>query len=340
MPEGPSPAPELRVLISAPYFLAEVERFRPLFAKAGIEVMVTTVRERLSEKELMRHAGVFDGTICGDDRYTADVLAAAAPRLKVISKWGTGTDSIDLEAAQRLGIEVHNTPGAFTDPVADSVIGYILAFARRQPWMDKSVKSGEWRKQEALALSECTLGVVGVGRIGRAVLKRAAGFGMRLLGNDVIPIDLEELSDAGARMVELEQLLAQSDFVSLNCDLNPSSRQLINRSTIGLMRDHAVLINTSRGGVVDVGALIEVLESGALGGAALDVFEEEPLPSDSPLRNLDNVMLAPHNSNASPSAYERVHWNTIGNLFEGLGLKRPEIPAGQGTDKIEDGRRK
>lgn len=332
MPENPAQAHKLRVLISAPYFLPEIERFRSLFAKSDLEPILANVHERLSEEELLQHAGEYDGAICGDDRYTADVLAAAAPRLKVISKWGTGTDSIDLEAARKLGIKVHNTPGAFTKPVADSVIGYILAFARRQPWMDKSVKSGEWHKQGAVSLSECTLGVVGVGRIGRAVLERAAGFGMRLLGNDVIPIDLGKISDAGARMVDLEQLLVQSDFVSLNCDLNPSSRQLINHDTLNLMRDHVVLINTSRGGVVDEQALIEALETGALAGAALDVFEDEPLPDDSPLRNLDHVMLAPHNSNASPRAYERVHWNTIGNLFEGLGLRRPEVPGGQIAD--------
>ena len=333
--KGSSPASELRVLISAPYFLAEIERFRPLFASAGIALIESASEERLSETELMQHAGAFDGTICGDDHYSAEVLAAAAPRLKVISKWGTGIDSIDVETARKLGIQVRNTPGAFTGPVADSVLGYILAFARGQPWTDRSIKSGEWRKQIGFALSERTLGVVGVGRIGRAVLKRAAAFDMRLLGNDLIEIDLEELLDAGARMVQLEELLALSDFVSLNCDMNPSSRHLINRQRLRLMRKHAILINTARGGIIDEPALVDALESGVLGGAALDVFEAEPLPADSPLRNFDNVLLAPHNSNASPGAYERVHWSTIGNLFEGLGLKRPEASAGQLNPNLE-----
>lgn len=321
--EKPTPAGRLRVLVSAPYFVAELDRFRPLFEQVGIELIEPAVEERLSEQELLQYAGEYDGAICGDDQYSKQVLRAVSPRLRVISKWGTGIDSIDQAAAGELGIQVRNTPGAFTEPVADSVLGYVLAFARGLPWMDRAVKRGEWTKRPGLALSECTLGVVGVGRIGREVLNRAAPFGMRLLGNDIVEIDLGDLLDAGASMVSLEQLLEQSDYVSLNCDLNPTSRRLINAERLGLMREHAVLINTARGGIVDEPALIEALSAGSIGGAALDVFQDEPLPVESPLRGFDNVMLAPHNSNASRAAYERVHWNTIGNLFEGLGLERP-----------------
>jgi D-3-phosphoglycerate dehydrogenase len=144
---------------------------------------------------------------------------------------------------------------------------------------------------------------------------------MSLLGNDIVDIELGGLTGG---MVGLEELLQASDFVSLNCDLNPSSRHLINEKTLNRMRSGAVLINTARGSVVDEVALTAALRSGKLGGAALDVFEQEPLPANSPLRGLDNVLLAPHNSNSSPAAWERVHWNTIGNLFEGLGLSRPE----------------
>ena len=311
----------MSVLLSAPYLLPVFEQFEGLFERAGLRVILAEVQERLSAEELLGYAGEFDGTICGDDGYSAEVLQAAAPRLKVISKWGTGVDSIDLEAAKRLGILVRNTPGAFTEAVADTVLGYVLTFARGVPWMDRSVKAGEWNKYPGKSLSECTLGVVGVGRIGRAVLERAAAFGMSLLGNDIVDIDLGGLT---GRMVGLEELLQASDFVSLNCDLNPSSRHLINEKTLSRMRSGAVLINTARGSVVDEVALTAALRSGKLGGAGLDVFEQEPLPANSPLRGLDNVLLAPHNSNSSPVAWERVHWNTIGNLFEGLGLLRPE----------------
>jgi D-3-phosphoglycerate dehydrogenase / 2-oxoglutarate reductase len=281
---------------------------------------VPPVLERLNEEELMAFAGQFDGTICGDDRYTARVLQACSPRLKVISKWGTGIDSIDREAAACLNIQVRNTPNAFTLPVADTTLGYILAFARRQPWMDLAMKSGEWNKIPGRSLSECTLGVIGVGNIGKAVLRRARVFGMKLLGTDIVPIAPDFVLENGVEMTSLADLVARSDFISLHCDLNASSYHLINSGVLALAKTGAVLINTSRGPVVDEPALIDALQVGQLAGAALDVFEVEPLPQDSPLLRMENVLLAPHNSNSSPEAWDRVHLNTIKNLADGLGI--------------------
>ena len=313
-----------QVLLSAPYLISKWERYRGLFDDAGIELTIAKAEERLSESELLGFAGRYDGVICGDDRYSSRVLELWAPRLKVIAKWGTGLDSIDLDTAARLGVKVFNTPGAFTEAVADSVIGYVLAFARRLPEMDRAMKSGRWAKLPARALNECTLGVVGVGRIGKAVLVRARAFGMEVLGNDIVPVSSVFTESIGVNMVSLPELLAASDFVSLNCDLNHSSRHLMNRETISLMGREAVLINTARGQIVEETALIESLQLGRLGGAALDVFEEEPLPQSSPLREMKNVLLAPHNANSSSNAWERVDWNTIRNLFIGLGLMPPE----------------
>ncbi len=313
-----------RVLLSAPYVIPIFDRFRPLFDAAGIEVIVVPVEERLSEAELLRHAGNIDGALCGDDAWTSTALEAAAPRLKVIAKWGTGIDSIDREAAARLGIRVTNTPQAFTDAVADSVLAYVLAFARRTPWIDRAMKEGRWEKIPGRALHECTLGVVGVGAIGKEVLRRGRAFKMTLLGNDIVEIAPEVVREVGVAMVSLKDLLGGADFVSINCDLNSSSRHLINRQTLGWTKPGAVLINTARGPIVEEGALIEALQSGALGGAALDVFEQEPLPADSPLRRMESVLLAPHNANSSPRAWERVHRNTLRNLFSGLGLPIPE----------------
>lgn len=308
------------VLLSAPYMLPFVERFRPLFEYYRLSVIVPAVHERLSEEEILAYAGQFDATICGDDRYTERALQACAPRLRVISKWGTGIDSIDRAAAARLGIQVRNTPNAFTLPVSDSVLGYILAFARQLPWMDRAMKAGRWEKLPGRSLSECTLGVVGVGNVGKAVLRRARAFGMRLLGNDIVPIAPDFILENGVEMTSLRDLLERSDFISLNCDLNPTSYHLINADTLGWVKPGAVLINTARGPVVDEAALIAALQEGRLAGAALDVFEVEPLPLDSPLLKMDNVLLAAHNSNSSPAAWERVHWNTIRNLLDGLGL--------------------
>lgn len=308
------------VLVSAPYMVPYIDRFEPVLKRYGLELIVAKVNERLEENEILEYAGQFDGTACGDDRYSARVLAACAPRLKVISKWGTGIDSIDREAAAQLDIQVCNTPNAFTLPVADSVMGYILAYARRLPWMDRAMKNGQWGKLPGRTLSECTLGVVGVGNIGKAVFRRARVFGMKLLGADIVPIAPDFVLENGVEMTSLSDLLQRADFISLNCDLNPTSRHLINSQTLALVKPGAVLINLARGPVVDEPALVAALESGRLTGAALDVYEVEPLPLDSPLRRMDQVMLAAHNANSSPAAWERVHWNTIRNLLDGLGL--------------------
>ncbi len=308
------------VLMSAPYMIPTLDRFRPAFAHYGLDLIVAPVQERLEEEDLLRYAGKFDGAICGDDRFSERVLLACAPRLKVISKWGTGIDSIDRAAAARLGVQVRNTPNAFTLPVADSVLGYMLAFARRLYWMDRDVKAGKWQKLMGISLSECTLGVVGVGNVGKAVLRRARAFGMKLLGNDILPIAPDFVLENGVEMTGLPDLLARSDFVSLNCDLNPTSFHLIDAAALERMKKDAILINMARGPVVEESALIAALQAGHIGGAALDVFEGEPLPAGSPLCRMDNVLLAPHNGNSSPAAWERVHWNTIRNLVDGLEL--------------------
>jgi D-3-phosphoglycerate dehydrogenase len=308
------------ILLTAPYMIPLLDRFQPFFDHYGMTLVVPEIKERMEEADLMKLAGQFDATICGDDRYTPRVLQACAPRLKVIAKWGTGIDSIDRLEANRLGIQVRNTPNAFTLPVADTVMGYMLAFARRLPWMDQAMKAGKWEKTPGYSLSECTLGVVGVGNCGKAVLRRARAFGMKLLGNDIIPIAADFILENGLEMTTLDDLLQRADFVSLNCDLNPTSYHLINEQTLALMKPGAVLINTSRGPVIEEQSLIQALENRKIAGAAMDVFEFEPLPLDSPLRSMDQVMLAPHNANSSPAAWERVHKNTLRNLLEGLEL--------------------
>ena len=306
-----------RVLVSAPYMLPALAEYGPRLEREGVEVVRADVRERLSEEELLPLVADIDGAICGDDRFTERVLRAA-PRLKVISKWGTGTDSIDAAAAVRLGVRVCNTPDAFTDPVADTALGYVLCFARGLPWMDRDVRRGLWVKPEASALGECTLGVVGVGNIGRAVARRARAFGMRLLGTDPAPVPDSFLEETGLRVVTLAELLAESDFVTLHCDLNPTSFHLVDRAALGSMRPTAYLINTARGPVVDEAALARALAGGRIAGAALDVFEVEPLPADSPLRALENCLLAPHNANCGRAARRRVHEATVANLLAAL----------------------
>jgi D-3-phosphoglycerate dehydrogenase len=298
-----------------------MDRFQPILQSHGLEVTTIPVEERMDEKDLLVYAGQYEATICGDDRYSVTVLDAAVPPLQVISKWGTGIDSIDYEYARSLGVQVLRTTNAFTMPVADSVLGYILAFARQQPWLDKAMKSGIWKKIKGRSLSECTLGVIGVGNCGKAVIRRAGVFGMKILGNDIIKVAPDFLIENHVEMLPLEELCSRSDFISVNCDLNPTSHHLINAQSLGWMKESAVLINTARGAVVDEQALTTALQKGEIAGAALDVFELEPLPTSSSLRMMDNVMLAPHNANSSPAAWERIHWNTIRNMLVGLGIE-------------------
>lgn len=309
-----------QILFTAPYMIPVVDRFRPIFDAHDVELILPNVLERMEEIDLLFYAGKFDGTICGDDRYTERVIQACVPRLKIISKWGTGIDSIDADACSRYGVRLCRTPNAFTIPVADSVLGYILAFSRHQPWMDKEMKSGKWEKIPGKSLSECSLGIIGLGNIGKAVTRRARAFGMKVYGTDILDIDHVFVTETGIEMTSVDSLLAKSDFISVNCDLNPTSYHLINHDTLALVKPTAVLINTARGPIVEEKALVEALQAKRLAGAALDVFEFEPLPLASPLMNMDNVLLAPHNSNSSPAAWERVHWNTIRNLFDGLGI--------------------
>jgi len=306
-----------RVLVSAPYMLPELDKFRPRLEAEGVEIVTTRVNERLSEEELLPLVGTIDGAICGDDRFTERVLRKAT-RLKVISKWGTGIDSIDAGAASKLGIRVYNTPNAFTDAVADTALGYILCFARQLPWMDQDIRRVLWAKPDSVSLRECVLGVVGVGNIGKAVTRRARAFGMTTLGTDPVPPPASFIAETGLRLVPLRTLLEEADFVSLHCDLNPTSWRLIGRDELAVMRPSAYLINTARGQLIDEPALIEALSERRIAGAALDVFEVEPLPTRSPLRAMDRSLLAPHNANSSLAARSRVHESTIANLFRGL----------------------
>jgi D-3-phosphoglycerate dehydrogenase len=187
--------------------------------------------------------------------------------------------------------------------------------------MDQDMKRGIWNKIQGTSLGERTLGIIGVGNVGKAVAKRAQAFGMRLLGNDPIEPSDEFVRETKIEMMSKAQVFAQADFLSLNCDLNPTSYHILSDSEFSLMKPSSFVINTARGPLIDESALIRALEARRIAGAALDVFEAEPLSPRSPLCRMDNVFLAPHNANSSPQAWERTHANTINNLLDGL--KRP-----------------
>ena len=306
-----------KVLISAPYAMPVINVYRKRLETENCDIIVAEVNERLEEHELLPIVSDVDGIICGDDRITARVIEAA-PRLKVISKWGTGIDSIDVEAAARRNVKVCNTTNAFSEPVADTVLAYILLFARQVARMNADLRANRWQKPQLFSLREKTLGVVGVGNCGKAVVRRAAAFGMRVLGNDIVQISPEFLHSAGIEMVSFPALLEQADFVTVHTTLNPTSFHLFNDGAFQQMKPGAYLINTSRGAVVEEAALVRALDTRKIAGAALDVFEVEPLPFGSRLRQFDNCWLSPHNANSSPMYADRVHENTIRNLLNEL----------------------
>lgn len=293
------------ILISAVPFQNDYKKFEDYFK--DFNVVLPLVREKLSEKELLSIIDQFDGVICGDDEFNSHVIDKAK-KLKVLVKWGTGMDSIDFEYARKKGIVVCNTPNAFTEPVSDTVIGFMLCFARNIPQFDKFMKEGKWKKIQGYSLSEKTLGVIGMGNIGQAVARKAKALGMDVLGYDIKKINTD------IKMVDKETLLKESDFVSLNCDLNPTSFHLITMKDLKLMNG-GIIINTSRGPVINEKDLVIALKKEIIKGAALDVFEKEPLAEDSELRSLDNVLLSPHSSNSSPDCYYKVHLNSLDKLF-------------------------
>jgi len=306
-----------KVLVSAPRAVPEISRYAAALRPAGCDVVAHEPVERWTEAELLTIVADIDGIVCGDDQITRNVLDAA-PRLRVICKWGTGLDSIDVPDARARGIVVCNTPGAFNEPVADTVLGYILLFARQLDGMARDMRAGYWQRRPLVSLSECTLGIIGFGQIGSAVARRAAAFGMRVLaidsGEAARDHALADVTDG----VSLETVLADSDYVTLHADMRRQNRHLIGLGELARMKPTAVLINTARGGLIDQQALVSALQCGRIAGAALDVFEDEPLAGDSPLRGMPNVYLAPHNANASPAAAERVHANCIRNLLQVL----------------------
>lgn len=305
------------VLVSAPYFQPVIEQYRSVFEEHDIQLIVPPVHERLSEEELLAYMPGVHGVICGDDRFTEHVLGKCV-ELKVISKWGTGIDSIDSAAAKARGIAVCNTPNAFTDGVADTAVGYILNFARQLSMMDHGMKRGGWEKRMSRTLRESTVGIVGLGNIGRAVASRLVPFGPRLIGSDVVAPSADFLAATSLTLCSVDEVIAQSDFVTLHCFLDAASTHLMNAERFASMKVGAYLVNTARGPLVDEVALVDALQTGTIAGAALDVFEVEPLPEESPLRQMENVLLAPHNSNASPTAWQHIHETTLANLLDGL----------------------
>ena len=306
----------MKVLILNPVMQRDLHLYQSQFDDAEVEVVCPPLKQFLTEEELMPFMGQVDGVIAGDDEFTRMVMQAGLPRLKVISKWGVGLDSIDLQAAEDLGIPVFNSPGAFSVAVAEVAVGYMLMLSRHLSVVDRSVRNGGWPKPEGGGLAGKTLGIVGLGAIGRAVADRARPFGMVVNAFDVNS-DKMDPPDSGA-FLSFEALCQTSDFLCLCCNLTDQNHHLIDADSIALMERRPFVINVGRGPLIDEVALVEALMEKRIRGAALDVYEVEPLPESTPLKQLDSVILGSHNANNLASANQYVNENTVGNLLRCL----------------------
>jgi phosphoglycerate dehydrogenase-like enzyme len=308
-----------KILLTARAAVEAGERGRELLVAAGCDVAVADPLGPLASAALVEAARGHDAIVASSDAYDAAFFAApAVARLKCVSRWGVGLDNVDLAAAIRAGVVVCNTPGMLDEAVADYAWALLFAVARQVATGEDLLRGGRWSVAWGHEIHSRTLGIVGCGRIGRAVARRAVGFGMRVLGYDPLAGETP-----GIERVDLERLLRESDFVSLHCALTPESRGLIDAGRIALMKPTAYLVNTSRGAIVDEAALVAALESGRIAGAALDAFAAEPLPATSPLLACPRLLLTPHQAFNSVETGEAVSLAAAGAIVDLMAGRRP-----------------
>lgn len=303
------------ILVTCRQMQVELPRHRARLEALGYRVVAPDLagRQQFSGNELLDYGSDLVGIIAGDDELTSEFFDGC-PRLKTVIRWGVGMDSVDRDAARRNGVTVRNTPGVFGREVADAAFGYILNLARGFLIIDAAVRRGEWPKWEGTTLADKRLGVVGYGTIGQQIARRGMAFGM-----DVAVCDpfLHE-TPRTVCVVGLDDLLASSHFVVLACPLTNATFHLIDTDRLALMRPDAYLVNVARGPVVREEDLIRALKKGRPAGAGLDVFEVEPLPADSELRTLPNVVLGAHNGSNTREGVERASRTAVDFLIEEL----------------------
>jgi phosphoglycerate dehydrogenase-like enzyme len=313
-----------RVLV-APSPLKEIEHtYGPILRAAGYEIDYPPRRDihtevQMTEQELLAQLPGCVGSLAGSEPYTRAVIAAAAPKgLKVIARAGVGYDAIDLQAATDHGVAVCFAPGTNQEAVAEHTFMLMLALVRNFRWQDNEIRQGQWPRKAVGYVRGTAIGIVGLGRIGKAVATRANAFGMEILATEIAP-DLGFCETNRITLVPLEELLRRSDVVTLHVPKTPLTKYLINRERLGFMKPTALVVNTSRGGVVHEGDLYDALRANRIAGAALDVFENEP-PTGSPLFGLENVILTAHTAGVDRKSREdmaRVPAQAIVKLLAG-----------------------
>lgn len=319
-----------RVLLTSTSFQDTPGEHQGLLKSTGWEVV--TARGPLNEADTLALMGEFDGYICGDDALTARVIAKALPRLKVISKYGIGTDKIDIAAATAAGIPVLFTPGVNHTTVAEHALLLLLALERNLLFHTDSTRSGGWKRKTGFELLGKTMGIVGLGRIGKEVALRAKAFGIHLVGHGRHWDDTFAAAHGIRRMQTIDELLAVSDYVSLHTDLKPETYNLICTASLKKLKPGALIINCARGEVVNSGDVAAALKSGQLRGYATDVLDQEPPSTDHPLTNLPNCIVTPHIASRTAESVQRQACTAVDNLIKAFrgekpeGVKNPEVP--------------
>ena len=303
------------ILVTCRQMQVELPRHRDRLERLGYEVVAPDLgdRQQFTAAELLNYSPRLVGIIAGDDELSREFFAGSS-HLKTVIRWGIGMDSVDRDAAREFGVNVRNTPGVFANEVADAAFGYILNLARGFIGVDASVRRGEWPKYEGVTLAGNRLGIVGLGAIGCEIARRARGFNMEVAAFD----PFVESAAHEVTMVDLDTLLSTSRFIVLACPLTPDTFHLIDAGRLALVRADSYLINVARGPVIRETDLIDALKAGRLRGAALDVFETEPLPMDSELRSLPNVMLGAHNASNTREGVARASGKAVDFLLEEL----------------------
>ncbi len=312
-----------RILVTARVLFDTAPEAVEQLRRRGCDLMAPPKTGPFSGEALLQLIDGADATIASVDRYTADVFASPqAARLKLISRWGVGFDSIDLAAATAAGVIVAYTPGVLDETVADFAFAQMLGLLRRIPEGDRFMREGEWQKRWGSNLHGKTLGLIGLGRIGQAVARRAAGFNMKILAHDPFPPTAP--LPVPVEMVGLEQLLRESDIVSLHAALTSENKGMIGERQLRLMKRTAFLINTARGALVNENALVKALHEKWIAGAAIDAFTTEPLPRDHPLRDAPNTLLTPHQASFTLETGQRVSRLAVQAVLDLMDGRKPK----------------
>jgi D-3-phosphoglycerate dehydrogenase len=310
----------MKVLVTCPPMLKQIEQFRSIFENKGIELITPNVVQTLSEEELMELLPQMDGWIIGDDPATERVFTAGKNgNLKAAVKWGVGVDNVDFNACKKLGIPIINTPNMFGAEVAGIAVSYVIGLARQTYLIDRGVRNGKWLKPAGISLAGRTVALIGFGDIGKATAHRLHAFDLKI--NVYDPFAEKSAEDKNRyHFLDFPNQLEAADFVVCTCALTTKTKHMINTETISQMKNGVRIINVSRGPIIDEKALLAGLKSGKVHSAGLDVFEIEPLPLNSELRNFEKCIFGTHNGSNTIDGVIRASHEAIEKLFGFLGL--------------------